>query len=112
MFKQEFEQFIRNNPIHLLYDNNTQLTKKNDSLRHQIKRLEHDLHISKKLAQEIYDAVLNAFPKLKTFREESRQMARDLGYVTTAWGRKRRLPDMQLLYFHFYIQQKNQSDID
>ena len=34
-----------------------------------------DLHISKKLAQEIYDAVLNAFPKLKTFREESRQMA-------------------------------------
>lgn len=71
-----------------------------------------DLHISKKLAQEIYDAVLNAFPKLKTFREESRQMARDLGYVTTAWGRKRRLPDMQLDTYEFYWKDGVSKDYD
>ena len=71
-----------------------------------------DLHISKKLAQEIYDAVLNAFPKLKTFREESRQMARDLGYVTTAWGRKRRLPDIQLDTYEFYWKDGVSKDYD
>lgn len=71
-----------------------------------------DLHISKKLAQEIYDAVLNAFPKLKTFREESQQMARDLGYVTTAWGRKRRLPDMQLDTYEFYWKDGVSKDYD
>lgn len=70
------------------------------------------LHISKKLAQKIYDAVLNAFPKLKTFREESRQMARDLGYVTTAWGRKRRLPDMQLDTYEFYWKDGVSKDYD
>lgn len=55
-----------------------------------------DLNITVKKAQEVFDAVLDAFPKLKTFMEESQKHARDFGYVETIWGRRRRLPDMQL----------------
>lgn len=61
------EEFIRNNPIHLLYDNNTQLTKKNDSLRHQIKRLEHDLHISKNNES---DSISNTVSKFRNIQKE------------------------------------------
>lgn len=71
-----------------------------------------DLRISKKLAQEIYDAVLNAFPKLRDFRDDSRNMARELGYVTTIWGRKRRLPDMQLPDYEFYWKDGVARDYD
>jgi DNA polymerase I-like protein with 3'-5' exonuclease and polymerase domains len=33
--------------------------------------------------------------------EDSENMARDLGFVTTVWGRKRRLPNMQLPLYEF-----------
>lgn len=59
------------------------------------------LHCDKDKAQQIYDDVLNKFTGLKAFKEESEAFARRYGYVTTAWGRKRRLPDMQLPYFEF-----------
>lgn len=54
-----------------------------------------------KQAQEIYDKVLFCFPQLKQFMEDSERMAREQGYVTTVWGRKRRLPDMQLPLYEF-----------
>lgn len=47
-------------------------------------------------AQAIKDSVFKAFPAIKEFEERSLQMARELGYVTTVCGRKRRLPDLQL----------------
>lgn len=47
-------------------------------------------------AQGIIDDFYKEFPKVKDFVTFAQSMARDYGYVATAWGRKRRLPDMQL----------------
>jgi DNA polymerase-1 len=60
-----------------------------------------DLGVSRKKAQEIYDKVMVSFPGLKQLMEDSENMARDLGFVTTVWGRKRRLPNMQLPPYEF-----------
>lgn len=60
-----------------------------------------DLGVSRKKAQEIYDKVMVSFPGLKQFMEDSENMARDYGFVTTVWGRKRRLPNMQLEPYEF-----------
>lgn len=60
-----------------------------------------DLGVTKKKAQEIYDKVMVSFPGLKLFMEESENMAREYGFVTTVWGRKRRLPNMQLAPYEF-----------
>ena len=59
------------------------------------------LKISTKKAQQIKDSVFKGFPAIPQFEEDSVQMAMDFGYVTTLWGRKRRLPDMQLDEFEF-----------
>ena len=60
-----------------------------------------DLGVTKKKAQEIYDKVMVSFPGLKLFMEESENMARQYGFVNTVWGRKRRLPNMQLDPYEF-----------
>ncbi len=60
-----------------------------------------DLKISKQRAQEIYDSIMGKFPGLRQFIEDSHEMAKTLGYVTTFWGRKRRLPNVQLPEFEF-----------
>lgn len=49
-----------------------------------------------KRAQAIKDSVFKGFPAIPKFEEDSLAMAEELGYVTTLWGRKRRLPDLQL----------------
>jgi DNA polymerase-1 len=59
------------------------------------------LNCSTEKAQQIYDDVLNKFSGLKAFKEESEANARKYGYVETVWGRKRRLPTMQLPYYEF-----------
>lgn len=59
------------------------------------------LHTTKIKAQQIQDKVFKGFPAIKKFEEDSIRMAQELGYVTTYWGRKRRLPDMQLDEFEF-----------
>ena len=56
---------------------------------------------SRKRHQEIYDSY-GFFPWiLKAFMEESEAMAREKGFVTTVWGRKRRPPNMQLEPYEF-----------
>ena len=45
---------------------------------------------------EIKDDVFNGFPAIKTFEEQTLNMAKTKGFVTTVCGRKRRSPDMQL----------------
>lgn len=45
-----------------------------------------------KKAQEIKDSVFRGFPAIKQFEEDSLYMAQNYGFVTTLWGRKRRLP--------------------
>ena len=50
------------------------------------------LGVSTKKAQQIKDSVMKGFPAIRKFEEDSLEMAETLGYVTTLWGRKRRLP--------------------
>lgn len=67
----------------------------------QIPSIAEQLGVSTKEAQGIYDAVLKAFPELAQFIVDSQEMARTEGYVTTAWGRRRHLHDMQLERYEF-----------
>jgi len=66
-----------------------------------IKAIAEDLKVSKRIAQKINDTIMTTFPGLQSFMDESQQMAIDYGFVTTYWGRKRRLPDMQLQPYEF-----------
>ena len=59
------------------------------------------LHCETEKAQQIYDDVLDKFSGLKNFKHNSEEHARKYGYVSTNWGRKRRLPDMQLPFYEF-----------
>ena len=54
-----------------------------------------------KKAQAIKDSVFKGFPAIPKFEEDSLDMAYEKGYVTTLWGRKRRLPDLQLPEYEF-----------
>ena len=68
-----------------------------------VKSIGEDLRVTTQKAQQIYDSVLKEFPGLKQFMLDSEEMARTLGYVDTIWGRKRRLPNMQLEPYEFSI---------
>ena len=67
----------------------------------QIPSIAEQLGVSTKEAQAIYDKVIASFPALGKFIEDSQEMARIEGYVTTAWGRRRHLHDMQLEPYEF-----------
>lgn len=54
------------------------------------------LHITTEDAQQIINNFYDSFPKVREFVTFTQEFARDYGYVQTIWGRKRRLPDMQL----------------
>jgi len=62
----------------------------------QTPALAEELKISKQEAQRIIDAFHKSFPKIKQFIDRNMEFARKYGYVETLWGRRRRLPDMQL----------------
>ena len=66
-----------------------------------INSIAEQLHTTKQKAQQIQDRVFRGFPAIKQFEEDTIEMAETLGYVTTFWGRKRRLPEMQLPEFEF-----------
>jgi DNA polymerase-1 len=53
------------------------------------------LTIGRKEAKELIDGYFNSYPGVKAYMDESVKKARDLGYVTTMFGRKRYLPDIQ-----------------
>lgn len=78
----------------------------------QIPSIAEQLGVSTKEAQGIYDAVLRAFPQLADFIDESQEMAKVKGYVTTAWGRRRHLPDMQLAPYEFTLAGDNPIGFD
>ena len=59
------------------------------------------LGTSTKKAQAIKDSVFKGFPAIPKFEQDSLDMAYEKGYVTTLWGRKRRLPDLQLEEYEF-----------
>lgn len=59
------------------------------------------LGTTKQKAQQIQDKVFKGFPAIKKFEEDTVEMAKEVGFVTTFWGRKRRLPEMQFEEFEF-----------
>lgn len=59
------------------------------------------LGVSKQKAKQIQDKVFKGFPAIKNFEQDTIAMAEEFGYVTTFWGRKRRLPEMQLPELEF-----------
>lgn len=65
------------------------------------KSIAEQLHTTKQKAEVIQSRVFKSFPALKQLREDTLNMAETYGFVTTLWGRKRRLPDMQLPEFEF-----------
>lgn len=70
------------------------------------------LKCSKQKAQEIQNKVFRGFPAIQKFEEDSKQMAREKGFVTTLWGRKRRLPNMQLPKYEFDFEAIVQQNFD
>lgn len=52
-------------------------------------------------AREIKNSVYDEFPGIKNFERTSAAMVREKGFVTTLWGRKRRLPDYNLPNYSF-----------
>ena len=65
-----------------------------------------------KKAQAIKDSVFKGFPAIPKFEQDSLDMAYEKGYVTTLWGRKRRLPDLQLPEFEFVWKDGGPLDAD
>ena len=70
------------------------------------------LRCSTEEAQVIKDKVFKGFPAIPKFENDSKQMARELGYVTTLWGRKRRLFDLQLPQYEFKWKDGVAPDLD
>jgi len=52
------------------------------------------LTIGRKEAKELIDGYFSSYPGIKTYMDESIRKARDKGFVTTMFGRKRYLPDI------------------
>jgi DNA polymerase-1 len=52
------------------------------------------LTIGRKEAKDLIDGYFNSYPGVKIYMDESIRKARELGYVTTMFGRKRYLPDI------------------
>lgn len=67
------------------------------------------LSISKEEAQQVIDSFYKAFPKVKKWMDETDKFAKEKGYVEDLWGRRRRLPDIQLPKFSIIDNNKNTS---
>jgi len=52
------------------------------------------LNIGRKEAKELIDGYFNSYPGVKIYMDESIRKARELGYVTTMFGRRRYLRDI------------------
>ena len=76
-----------------------------------INSISEQLHTTKDKAQQIQDKVFKEFPAIKKFEDDSIEMSKEIGYVTTFWGRKRRLPEMQLDEYEFSWK-KGYGDLD
>ena len=60
-----------------------------------------ELKISVKEAQDVYKKVYKACPGLKRLLNDSIEMGKEYGYVTTIWGRKRYLGHIQKPKYEF-----------
>lgn len=76
------------------------------------KAIAEQLNCSTKEAQKIVDQFYDSFPKVKKWMDSVLSNARRYGYVETAWGRKRRLPDVQLPKYEFELLSGGPSTFD
>jgi DNA polymerase I len=53
------------------------------------------LNIPREEAKEFIDAYLNRFPQVARFISETIERAKEEGYVTTLWGRRRQIPELR-----------------
>lgn len=68
-----------------------------------------ELGISKQEAQKTVDDFYNSFAQVKEFIFGRIAHCKEYGYVETAWGRKRRLPDIQLPEYEFRFKAKSKK---
>lgn len=76
------------------------------------KAIAEQLNCSTKEAQKIVDQFYDSFPKVKKWMDTVLNNARRYGFVETAWGRKRRLPDVQLNKYDFELLSGGPSTFD
>ena len=60
-------------------------------------------------AQQIIDGFYNSFPTVKDWMDASKENAKKYGYVEDTWGRRRRLPDIQLKPYQVEFKDKTKS---
>lgn len=65
------------------------------------KSIAEQLGCTEEKAKSIKASVFKGFPAIQQFEDDSKDMAAELGFVTTVCGRKRRLPDYNLPEFEF-----------
>jgi DNA polymerase-1 len=53
-----------------------------------------DLGISRNEAQDYIDRYFSRYPKVQAYMENVKSLAKEVGYVTTIWGRRRYIPEM------------------
>lgn len=76
------------------------------------KAIAEQLNCSVKEAQKIVDQFYSSFPKVRNWMDSTMNNARITGYVETAWGRKRRLPDLLLEPYEFKMEGGQPMDFD
>lgn len=65
------------------------------------KALAEQLNCSEEEAQDIMNSVYAAFPKIREYENRAKAFAKKTGYITTLWGRKRRLQDIKKQPYEF-----------
>lgn len=71
------------------------------------------MNVSVKEANKVIEDFFSEFPKVADYIIFVQQQAQDVGYVQTATGRRRRLPDMSLPEYEFeYIDASKNEDFD
>ena len=63
-------------------------------------------------AQEIIDNFYKGFPTVKEWIDKTKIDAKKNGYVEDAWGRRRRLPDIQLKPYEVMYEDEDKADSD
>lgn len=76
------------------------------------KAIAEQLNCSTKEAQKIVDQFYESFPQVRKWMDETMRKAHINGYVETAWGRKRRLPDLLLEPYEFTMIGNQPVDFD
>lgn len=74
-------------------------------------KIAEDIGGTVKEAQKIIDDFYTGFPKVKKWMDDTRDSAKRLGYVEDIWGRRRRLPDIQLPRFEISLKDESKSNL-